>query len=98
MTSDNGQMTTEKAMANLVATLREIHRFKKHAHDLQARTEQIPRLKKAQENLVARREEELKAAQDHIKHVKVTIHDKEVSLKTANQQLGKFTKQLDEAA
>jgi predicted nucleic acid-binding Zn-ribbon protein len=77
--------------------LREIHRLRRLAADLQNRSEQQPRLLKAQQNAVARQDEALREAQDAIKRLKVTTHEKEVSLKTTNQHIAKHEKQLNEA-
>jgi predicted nucleic acid-binding Zn-ribbon protein len=52
----------------------------------------------AQKNRVARQEEALKAAQDGLKRLKVTTHEKEVSLKGVHGQIAKYEKQLNEAA
>jgi predicted nucleic acid-binding Zn-ribbon protein len=84
-------------MPGPAAILREIHRLRRHARELQDRIAQLPRLLKAQQNKAARDEESLRQAQEHLKHLKVTTHDKEVSLKTARQQIQKYEKQLEEA-
>jgi hypothetical protein len=78
-------------------TLREIHRLRRHAKDLQGRIDQQPRLLKARQALVAKQEENLHDAQEKVKHLKVTIHEKEVTLRTVNQQIAKHEKQLNEA-
>jgi predicted nucleic acid-binding Zn-ribbon protein len=85
-------------MSGPASTLRELHRLRRHAKDLQSRIDQQPRLLKAQHNAVAKQEEALREAQEAIKRLKVTTHEKEVSLKTANQQVVKHEKQLNEAA
>jgi predicted nucleic acid-binding Zn-ribbon protein len=77
---------------------REIHRLRRHARDLQARIEQGPRALKAQQARVAHQEEGLRQAQEALKHLKVTVHSKEVTLKTTNQNVAKYEKQLNEAA
>jgi predicted nucleic acid-binding Zn-ribbon protein len=84
-------------MPGAAAILREIHRLRRHARDLQDRIELLPRQLKAQEARTAREEQALAEAQDAVKHLKVTTHEKEVSLKTARQQIAKYEKQLDEA-
>jgi predicted nucleic acid-binding Zn-ribbon protein len=78
--------------------MREIHRLRRFAHELQEQLDRFPRLLKAQQAKAARLEEQYREAQDKIKHLKVTIHEKEVSLKTTHTQLKKYEKQLDEAA
>jgi predicted nucleic acid-binding Zn-ribbon protein len=46
---------------------------------------------------VARAEETLREAQDALKHLKVTIHEQEVTLKSIHQAIAKHQKQLNEA-
>ncbi len=77
--------------------LREIHRLRRFAKDLQTQIEQAPRTLKAQQGRVSRQEEILHQAQDGLKRLKVTIHEKEVSLRTALQQITKYQKQQNEA-
>jgi uncharacterized protein len=85
-------------MSTPAAILREIHRLRRHAADLQARIDQGPRQTKAQHAKVARQEETLQQAHEALKKLKVTMHEKEVSLKATQQQIAKYEKQLNEAA
>ncbi len=85
-------------MPGVATVLREIHRLRRLAADLQGRVEQGPRLLRAQQGNVAKKEEALRQAQEDIKKLKVTIHQQEVSLKTRNQQIVKHEKQLNQAA
>jgi uncharacterized protein len=78
------------------STLREIHRLRRAAKDLTERIEAGPRQIKAQHAAVARHEENLKKAQDDLKHLKVQTHQKEVSLKAASEQIKKYEKQLND--
>jgi predicted nucleic acid-binding Zn-ribbon protein len=78
--------------------MREVHRLRKLAHDLQEQIDRGPRQLKAQQARVARQETLLREEQDAIKHLKVATHEKEVSLKTAHNQIAKYQKQLSEAA
>ena len=78
--------------------LREIHRLRRFAKDLQTKIDQGPRTLKAQQARVARQEDILRQAQEGLKRLKVTIHDKEVTLRTALQQITKHEKQQNEAA
>jgi len=78
------------------ATLREIHRLRRAAKDLTDRIEAGPRQIKAQHTVIARQEENLKKAQDELKHLKVHTHEKEVSLKAATEQTKKYEKQLND--
>jgi predicted nucleic acid-binding Zn-ribbon protein len=77
--------------------MREIHRLRRHARDLQNRIEMAPLQLKAHQARVTREEEALREAQDGIKHLKVTTHEKEVTLKTVRQQIQKYEKQREEA-
>jgi uncharacterized protein len=83
-------------MAGPALTLREIHRLRRHARELQDRIEQGPRQVKLQHAKAAKQEELLKEAQDAIKHLKVATHEKEVSVKTTQQLIKKYEKQLEE--
>jgi predicted nucleic acid-binding Zn-ribbon protein len=85
-------------MSGPASTLREIHRLRRLDKDLEGRIAQQPRLLRAQQNAVAKQEEALREAHDALKRLKVTTHEKEVSLKTTSQQIVKHEKQLNEAA
>jgi predicted nucleic acid-binding Zn-ribbon protein len=78
--------------------MREIHRLRSHAKDLQDRINRGPIQLRAQQANVTKQEEALRQGQDEIKKLKVTMHDKEVSLKTKNQNIVKHEKQLNQAA
>jgi uncharacterized protein len=84
-------------MSGPAVLFREIHRLRRLAHELQEQIDRLPRQQKAQQAKVTRQEEILRAAQDAIKHLKVEIHSKEVSLKTTHTQIAKHQKQLNEA-
>jgi predicted nucleic acid-binding Zn-ribbon protein len=77
--------------------MREIHRLRRHARDLQDRIEQGPRQLRAQQGRVAREEEALREGQDGIKRLKVSIHEQEGNLKSTHQQIKKYEKQLEES-
>ena len=83
-------------MAGPAAIIREIHRLRSHAHDLQTRIDFAPKQLKAQQNAVAKREEELKEAQETIKKLKVSIHEHEVSVKSADEQIKRYEQQLND--
>jgi predicted nucleic acid-binding Zn-ribbon protein len=84
-------------MPGPAAILREIHRLRRHAKDLQDRIAQLPRQLKAQQARAEREEQSLREAQDHLKHLKVTTHEKEITLKTLQGQIKKYEKQMEEA-
>ena len=77
--------------------LREIHRLRRHAQDLQDRVARGPIQLRAQQANVGRQEEALLQGQEEIKKLKITIRDKEGSLKTKNQNIVKHEKQLNQA-
>ena len=77
---------------------REIHQHSKNAFELQEQIDRIPRQIKAQKAKVERMEKEFKDAQDHQKKLKVSIHEKEVTIKELTAQITKHKRQLNEAA
>jgi predicted nucleic acid-binding Zn-ribbon protein len=78
--------------------LREIHRLRRHARELQNRIDQAPRQLKAHQDRANRQHAALQEAQEGIKKLKVAQHEKEVTLKTAEAQIAKFEKQLNEVS
>ncbi|HLJ96764.1 MAG TPA: C4-type zinc ribbon domain-containing protein [Gemmataceae bacterium] len=84
-------------MAGPATILREIHRLRRHAKDLQAEIDRGPRLLKAQRTKVAKQEEALQGGHDTLKRLKMSSHDKEVQLKATLQQINKHENQLNEA-
>lgn len=78
------------------AILRELHRLRRHAKDLQTEIERLPRQLNAQKGKVVRQEEALKQAQEAIKKLKVSIHEKETTLKAKHQEIAKREKQRNE--
>ena len=85
-------------MPGPAVVFREIHRLRRHASDLQEQIDRLPRQSKAQQAKEARQEEALKEAQETIRKLKVSIHDKEVSLKATHAQIAKRRKQFDTVA
>ena len=84
-------------MAGPAEIFRQIHRLRRFARDLQEQLDRIPRQLKAQQARVTRQEELYRECQDALKHLKVAIHDKEVTLRTTHGQVAKYQKQLNEA-
>jgi predicted nucleic acid-binding Zn-ribbon protein len=84
-------------MPGPAAILREIHRLRRYARDLQNQIDRAPLALKAQEAKVARQEETLREAHEAIKRLKVTAHDKEVTLRGKVQQISKHQQQLNES-
>jgi len=77
--------------------LRELHRLHRHAEDLRTQINRGPQTIKAHQEKTAKLEELLHQAQGSIKKLKVSLHDKEVSLKAQQQVVAKHEKQLNEA-
>ena len=77
--------------------MREIHRLRKFARDLKEQIDRAPLQLKAQQAKVARQQEALNSNAEAIKKLKVTLHEKEVTLKTTHGQIAKHQKQLNEA-
>lgn len=84
-------------MPGTAAILRDLHRLRRNLKDLQDTIERLPRQLKAQQMKAARAEEVLKQAQDEIKKLKVSAHEKESSLKGKQQDIAKREKQRNEA-
>jgi uncharacterized protein len=84
-------------MAGPATVLREIHRLRKDARNLQDEIERVPRMLKAQQAKIVRQEEALREAQEVLKRAKLTTHEKESELKSAQQLIAKHEKQLSEA-
>jgi predicted nucleic acid-binding Zn-ribbon protein len=80
------------------SSLREIHRLRRHAKNLQDEIERLPRQLKVQRAKAVRQEEQYKAAQDALKQLKVSTHEKEGTLKAKGAQVIKHQKQLNESA
>jgi uncharacterized protein len=84
-------------MAGPATILREIHRLRRHAKELQSEIERGPRLLRIQQARVNKQEEAVRDAHDTLKRLKMSSHDKEGQLKATLQQIGKHEKQLNEA-
>jgi uncharacterized protein len=83
-------------MAGIGDVLREVHRLRRHARDLQAEIDRGPFQVKARRAVAARAEDAYRAAQDALKKLKVATHENEVTLKATHQQIAKYERQLDE--
>src|SRR2546423_301568 len=85
-------------MPDTPETLRQIHRLRRLAHELQQEINRFPIQLKARKTFAAKQQAGVQEAKDALKKTKVSILDKEATLKSAHQQIAKYTKQLDEAA
>ncbi|MCS6851392.1 MAG: hypothetical protein NZ700_09535 [Gemmataceae bacterium] len=84
-------------MAGPAAILREVHRLRCYARDLQNEIDRGPRQHKAQQLKLARQEEALAQAHEAIKQLKIKLHEKELSVKATQQQIARHEKQRNEA-
>jgi predicted nucleic acid-binding Zn-ribbon protein len=84
-------------MPGPAAILRELHRLHRHAEDLRTQINRGPQTIKAHQEKTSKHEELLQQAQESIKKLKVTLHEKEVNLKAQHQVIAKHEKQLNEA-
>jgi predicted nucleic acid-binding Zn-ribbon protein len=84
-------------MAGPAVVLREIHRLRRFAKNLENEIERGPLLLKTRQAKMTRQEEALREAQEAVKRLKVTNHEKEVLLKSTLGQIAKHEKQLNEA-
>lgn len=85
-------------MAGPGAILREIHRLRRHAKDLQDEIDRLPRLLKGQQTRLAKQEQAAREAHDHLNHLKVTARQKEGDLKQAQQLILKHQDQMNSAS
>ncbi len=84
-------------MASTAELMREIHRLRRFARDLQEQIDRAPQQLKAQKAKVTRQEDAARDNQEAIKKLKVAVHEKEVTLKTTHGQIAKHQNQLNEA-
>ena len=84
-------------MAGPATILRDIHRLRRHAKDLQSEIERGPRLLKAHQAKITKQEEAVREAHEMLKRFKLTSHEKEGQLKATLQQISKHEMQLNQA-
>ncbi len=85
-------------MSGPAELLREIHRLRRFTRDLQEQIDRAPKQLKAQQTKVARQEAIQHEAQEALKKLKVSVHEKEVTLKTTHAAITKHKGQLNAAA
>ena len=83
-------------MAGPAVLFREIHRLRRFAHELKDQGDRFPKQVNAQQAKVKRQEGIQHDELETIKKLKVSVHEKEVTLKTANTQIKKYEGQLNE--
>ena len=84
-------------MAGPAPILREVHRLRRHAKELQNEIQRGPRLLKAQQAKLTSQENLIKEGHEALKKLKVAAHDKETQLKGVQQVIAKHEKQKNEA-
>jgi uncharacterized protein len=84
-------------MSGPAILFREIHRLRRSAQEIKDQLDRAPRQLKAQQARVARQEELQREAQAALKHLRVEIHEKEVTLKSTHGQIKKYEQQLEKA-
>jgi len=83
-------------MASVNELMREIHRLLKHRRDLREQIDRFPKQRKVFQGRITLREQEQQQAQDALKKLKMSVHEKEVTLKTHHQLVKKYEGQLRE--
>jgi predicted nucleic acid-binding Zn-ribbon protein len=78
--------------------LKEIHRLRRHAHDLRSEIKRVPLLIQGQRARLTRQEEEVRAGHDKLKQLKVGNRDKEVQLKQTQELMIKHQDQMNSAS
>ncbi len=84
-------------MPTVGETIREIHRLRRHAKDLQADLERGPRQLQLQKKKIAQAEDALKQAQEEITKLKLANREREAAVKATNALVEKHQRQLNEA-
>ncbi len=83
-------------MSGTATLMREIHRLRRFARDLQEGLDRIPRQRKAYAAKLQAREQALKDEQEAIKRLKVQASDKEKQLKAKGELMDRYTRQQSE--
>ncbi len=84
-------------MPSNVQILRELHRLHKLIRNLNEQIAEGPSVLAAEQARLTKAESNVQEAKDGLKHLKVSIHEKETSLKATYQQIAKYEKQRDTA-
>jgi predicted nucleic acid-binding Zn-ribbon protein len=85
-------------MPGPAAILKEIHRLRIHAKELQTVIDRGPTVLKNQQAKVTKQEQLLHEGQEKLKRLKIDIHEKDVSLKGKAQQIEKHLLQMNSAS
>jgi predicted nucleic acid-binding Zn-ribbon protein len=78
--------------------LRELHRLHLRVHSFRGDAEQGPQRSKKYKSRVEQHEKALQTAHDEIKHLKVKIHEKEISVKDNDAKIAKHQTQMNSAS
>ena len=85
-------------MAGPAVLFREIHRLRRFGNELKEQIDRFPKQVLAQQAKVKRQEAAQHDGIDTIKKLKVTLHEKEVSLKSTNAQIKKYEGQINDVS
>jgi len=83
-------------MASTAELMREIHRLRRFARDLQEQIDRAPARLKAEQAKATRAQDAVRDNHEAIKKLKVAAHEKEVTLRTTHTQIGRYQQQLNE--
>ncbi len=85
-------------MSSTAELMREVHRLRRFARDLQEQIDRTPKQILVQKAKLGRQEDAARENQEAIKKLKVAVHEKDVTLKTTHGQIAKHQAQLNAAA
>jgi predicted nucleic acid-binding Zn-ribbon protein len=85
-------------MSGPASILREVHRLRRHVRDLKNEIDRGPKTLAIQQAKIAKQDDAYREAQERIKRLKMTIHEKETTLRAKNQQIDKHRLQLNSAS
>ncbi len=80
---------------NLASILKEIHRLRRYAKDLETKIAKLPKTHQKLQDDVEFHTKNLKEGEEHLKHLKVQNHENEVSLQSASAQIDRYQKQRE---
>ncbi len=84
-------------MSNTVTMLRDLHRLHLRVRELRSEAEQAPRRIRKFQARIDLQQKQLQDAQDVLKHLKVTIHEKEVTMKANLDKITRHQEQMNKA-
>jgi predicted nucleic acid-binding Zn-ribbon protein len=85
-------------MPGPASLFREIHRLQRYARDLREQLDRIPRQLKAHQARLQKRQDDLHAAQEKVRKLKVTASDKEKTIKSRLAQINRYEEQINQVS